>query len=86
MALVLGFGFSLFTALIVILGDYLIKLAADGGHPIISTLVMTGCALYAASALLWFFALHHVTLSTGGGSILDVFPARTLCHGSALFR
>ena len=44
-AIIFGFAFSLFTALIVIVGDYLIKLAADGGQPVYSTLVVAGCVL-----------------------------------------
>ncbi len=65
-ALLFGFAFSLTTALIVIVGDYLIKVAADGGQPVHSTLVMTGCLLYAASAVMWYFALLHVTLAQAG--------------------
>ncbi len=66
MPLFLGLMFSLFTAAVVIWGDYLLKLAADRGMSIMSPLVIAGCALYAGSALLWFYALHHVTLSMAG--------------------
>ncbi len=65
-ALFFGLSFSLTTALIVIVGDYLIKLAADGGLPVHSTLVLAGCGLYAASAVMWYFALLHVTLAQAG--------------------
>lgn len=61
-----GLAFSLVTALVVILGDYLIKLAADGGMPITSRHVLIGSLLYAISAVIWFFALRHVTLAQAG--------------------
>lgn len=78
MPLILGFGFTLFTAAIVILGDYLIKLAADDGQQMMSPLVVAGCALYAISALLWFLALHHVTLSQAGVAY-SMFTLLALC-------
>ncbi|MFL4468867.1 hypothetical protein ACERZ8_02900 [Tateyamaria armeniaca] len=64
--LLFGFGFTLITALIVIIGDTAIKFAADGGHPIWSALVVLGCVLYGISALFWFFAMRHVTLVQAG--------------------
>jgi undecaprenyl phosphate-alpha-L-ara4N flippase subunit ArnF len=64
--LAFGYGFILFTALIVILGDFILKLAADAGHAISSTYVSAGVALYAISALMWFFAMQHVTLVQAG--------------------
>lgn len=78
MALFLGLAFSLLTALVVIYGDYLIKRAADDAAPLISPLVLAGCALYAASAYLWFFALHHVTL-TQAGVAFSMFSLIALC-------
>jgi undecaprenyl phosphate-alpha-L-ara4N flippase subunit ArnF len=64
--LAFGYGFTLFTAVIVILGDFIIKTAADAGHTISSTYVATGVALYAVSAVLWFYAMQHVTLVQAG--------------------
>lgn len=64
--IVFGFGFSLFTALVVIFGDYLIKIAADNGNPVHSRLVLFGCLLYAGSAMLWYFSLLHITLAQAG--------------------
>lgn len=63
---VLGFAFSLFTALVVIIGDYVIKVAADGAMPLTSRQMLLGCAIYAASAILWYFAMRHVTLAQAG--------------------
>ena len=59
----LGFGFSLGTAIIVILGDYVIKVAADGNLPLTSRYMLLGCGL---SAVLWYFAMRHVTLAQAG--------------------
>ena len=84
MALTFGFAFSLFTALIVIFGDYLIKLAADDGQPVTSGLVLTGCLLYASSAVLWFFALQHVTLAQAGVAF-SMFSLLALCALGALY-
>jgi len=61
-----GFGFIAVTALVVIAGDYLLKLAADRGLPVISALVAVGIVLYAISALLWFGAMRHLTLGMAG--------------------
>ena len=78
MPLVIGFVFTLFTAAVVIFGDYLIKLAADDGQPMMSPLVIAGCALYAFSALLWFLAVRHVTLSQAGVAY-SMFTLLALC-------
>ncbi len=61
-----GFGFTCLTALVVIVGDTLLKLAADGDHPVTSTLVLAGCAIYAVSAIFWLYAMRHVTLAQAG--------------------
>ncbi len=61
MVLFYGLLFSLFTALVVILGDVAIKIAADRAS-LASLHMATGMVLYAASAVLWFFAMRHVTL------------------------
>ncbi|MEM7522420.1 MAG: transporter [Pseudomonadota bacterium] len=61
-----GLGFSFATAVIVILGDYALKVAADGGHAVRSWLVLFGTLMYAASALCWFYAMKHVTLAQAG--------------------
>jgi undecaprenyl phosphate-alpha-L-ara4N flippase subunit ArnF len=62
-----GFGFSLFTALVVIFGDYFIKIAADSGGSFASSrLLLLGCLLYAGSALLWYVSLQHIGLAQAG--------------------
>lgn len=64
--LLFGFFFTFITAMIVIIGDYLIKLAVDGGQPMWSGLVVLGVVLYGSSALFWFYAMQHVTLAQAG--------------------
>ncbi|MEL6409383.1 MAG: hypothetical protein AAGK67_12195 [Pseudomonadota bacterium] len=61
-----GYGFTLFTALIVIVGDFVIKTAADAGYTITSGYVLMGVLLYGASAICWFYAMQHVTLAQAG--------------------
>lgn len=64
--LAFGYGFIIFTALIVIIGDSVIKVAADAGHTISSSYVVIGVVLYGVSAVLWFFAMQHITLVQAG--------------------
>lgn len=66
MSIFYGLALTSGTALIVIFGDYLIKTAVFEGQSAGSPLVIIGCALYAGSALLWYFALQHITLSQAG--------------------
>ncbi|MEL6640781.1 MAG: EamA family transporter [Pseudomonadota bacterium] len=61
-----GFAFSLLTAMVVIAGDAVLKVAADSGRPMFSTLVYAGMAIYAVSALFWFYAMRHITLAQAG--------------------
>ena len=83
-ALLFGFAFTLTTALIVILGDTLIKLAADDGQPVHSILVIAGCALYAVSAVMWYFALLHVTLAQAGVAF-SMLTLLALCAIGAIY-
>ncbi len=61
-----GFSFAFLTATIVIVGDYLIKLAADNGDSFWSGYVLAGCLIYGISAIFWFYAMRHVTLAQAG--------------------
>ena len=62
MTLSYGFFFSLLTALLVIFGDTLIKIAAD--RAMISSRPMAGgMLLYAASAVCWFYAMRNMGLA-----------------------
>lgn len=61
-----GYGFALFTALFVIVGDVALKYAADGNMPLTSKHVLFGAAVYAISAIMWYFAMRHITLAQAG--------------------
>jgi len=61
-----GYAFCFLTALVVITGDYVLKLAADGGMRILSPHVILGGALYAGSAVMWYFAMRYMTLAQAG--------------------
>lgn len=61
MSVALGLIFSLFTALVVIAGDVLIKQAADRAL-LASAPMVLGIVLYAVSAVCWFYAMRHVSL------------------------
>ena len=61
-----GYAFIIVTSLVVIIGDSIIKMAADAGHTFTSNYVIIGVALYGISALLWFFAMQHITLVQAG--------------------
>lgn len=63
---VFGFSFAFVTAMIVIAGDFVIKVAADAGKPVWSGYMIAGCLIYAVSAIFWFFAMRHVTLAQAG--------------------
>lgn len=64
--IVFGYFFAFFTALTVIIGDFAIKWAADAGHGVASHYVIFGVVIYGASAILWFYAMQHVTLAQAG--------------------
>lgn len=82
----LGFLFSLITALVVILGDLLIKHAADTERPVWSGPVFAGCLLYAISALAWYGAMRHVDLGQGGVAF-SMFSLIALCAiGGLVFK
>ncbi|MGC3938436.1 EamA family transporter [Roseobacter sp. EG26] len=61
-----GYFFAFFTAFMVIIGDFAIKWAADGGHGVASHYVLLGVVIYGASAIFWFYAMQHVTLAQAG--------------------
>lgn len=84
MALTYGLLFSLFTALVVILGDYAIKIAADRAA-LVSAPMYAGMALYAASAILWFFAMRHVSLGQAAVAYSMLTLIALFAMGALLF-
>ena len=79
-----GYTFALLTALLVLGGDYLIKLAADADLPVNSRPVLAGCAIYAASAVLWYFSVSHITLAQAGVAF-SMFSLLALCALGVVF-
>lgn len=84
MALVYGLAFSLLTALVVIAGDTFIKFAADSGR-LASPAMITGTVLYAASAVMWFFAMRHVTLGQAAVAYSMLTLVALVAIGAVLF-
>lgn len=84
MALTYGFLFSLLTALVVILGDYAIKIAADRAA-LISLPMYLGMALYAISAVLWFFAMRHAHLGQAAVAYSMLTLIALIAIGTFLF-
>lgn len=73
-----GYGFVIACALIVLLGDTLLKVAADRGQALVTPHIVAGCALYAVSALAWFWAMRHVGLAQAG-VVYTMFSLLALC-------
>lgn len=83
--IVLGFLFSMSTALVVLVGDVVIKQAADRGHSALSPHVLTGIALYATSGLLWFVSVRNVTLASAGVTFAMVSLVSLVIIGAVAF-
>lgn len=58
-----GLIFSLFTGLVVIVGDVVLKIASEREGAETLPLIALGCAIYSVSAILWFWAMRHTTLA-----------------------
>lgn len=78
-----GLTLSLLTALLVILGDYWLKVAADADYTMWSRPVAFGLVLYAVSAIFWFMALKHVTLAQAG-VVYSMLTLLALCAIGAM--
>ena len=84
MSRALGILFPLFTALIVILGDTLIKVAADDAR--LASLPMAGgMALYAGSAICWFFAMRHISMGQAAVAYAMLSLIALVVIGALLF-
>lgn len=59
-----GLFFTLMTGIVVIAGDVILKIAAAReGMAATLPLIVIGCVLYSAAAVLWFWAMRHTTLA-----------------------
>jgi drug/metabolite transporter (DMT)-like permease len=61
-----GYIFALITAVVIIVADILLKIAADRGQPVHHYLVVIGCLLYFVSAIMWYMSMQHVGLAQAG--------------------
>ena len=73
-----GYLLAMTCALIVILGDTILKSAADKGHTTLSVPLVVGCGFYALSAIAWFWAMRHISL-TQGAVAYTMFSLLALC-------
>ena len=73
-----GFFFSMLTALLVIAGDTVIKIAADQGKSLVSWPMILGYGFYMVSAVAWYGAMRHVELGQGGVAYA-MFSLLALC-------
>ena len=78
MTVLIGYVFALGCAVIVILGDVALKLAADRGHGFWSPLIAAGTALYVLSAIAWFLAMRQISLAQAGVAYA-MFSLLALC-------
>jgi undecaprenyl phosphate-alpha-L-ara4N flippase subunit ArnF len=79
-----GYALALFTAVIVLVADYVIKHAADGGIPLKSTHMASACTLYAVSAILWYLSMRHISLVQAGVAF-SMFSLLALCAVGVIF-
>ncbi len=74
----IGYLYCALATLVVILGDYCIKLAAERDLPPMSWPVLAGFLLYGASALGWYMAMRSITLAQVGVAF-SAFSILALC-------
>ncbi len=73
-----GYGLCFGATLVMILGDYAIKLAADRGTMLQSPQFLVGGVLYALSAVGWYLAMRQMTLAQTGVASA-IFSLLALC-------
>jgi len=78
MSSLIGYVFALGCAMIVILGDVAMKLAADRGHDLWSPLIAAGTVLYVMSGIAWFMAMRQISLAQAGVAYA-MFSLLALC-------
>ena len=66
MPLFIGYSVCFAATLVVIAGDYCLKLAADRDLAAHSVLAVAGSLLYAASGIGWYVVLRNLTLAQMG--------------------
>ncbi|MEI4472582.1 hypothetical protein [Frigidibacter sp. MR17.24] len=84
-----GYALCALASLIVLLGDYFVKLAVESGHPLTSRPLAAAGLLYALSAVAWYFTFQHMTLAQSGVavavfSLLALVGLGVVCFGETL--
>jgi drug/metabolite transporter (DMT)-like permease len=93
--LVLGLSLAVFLSLVVVFGDYLIKIASLQSGFSGWYLLAIGAIVYALTAVGWFFVMRHAKLSTLGViygmtciialTLLSVFYFKETLNGFEIF-
>ncbi len=84
MPALIGYALCFVATLVVVAGDYYIKLAVDRGHSLQSPVLLLGCSLYAFSAIGWFLAMRHISLAQTGVAF-SIFSLLALCAMGVVF-
>lgn len=74
----IGYLYCLLATMVVIAGDYFIKVAAERSLSMTSATFMIGCAMYALSAIGWYLAMREITLGQIAVAF-SVFVLLALC-------
>lgn len=74
----LGLLYCFLATIVVIAGDYFIKLSADRGGALVSGHFLLGGSLYALSAVGWYLTLQNISLSQMGVGF-SVLTLLSLC-------
>ncbi|SEW30413.1 undecaprenyl phosphate-alpha-L-ara4N flippase subunit ArnF [Cognatiyoonia koreensis] len=73
-----GLFFTFLTTTIVLVGDFVLKVAADTDRPLLSGYVLAGGLIYGISAVFWYYAMQYMTLSQVG-VIFSMLTLLALC-------
>jgi small multidrug resistance pump len=80
----LGYIYCALATLVVIVGDYFIKTAADKSLPVTSWQFALGVFFYAASAVGWYWTMRHISLAQLGVAF-SAFTILALCALGVVF-
>lgn len=79
-----GYALTSVTVILVLAADYILKHAADAEMNFLSRPVVVGSLIYAISAVLWFFAMRHISLAEAGIAF-SMLSMLAICAMGAVF-
>lgn len=82
---VFGYAFILFTTVLILAADLILKRAADADMQFVSRPVVLGCVIYVICALLWFVAMRHISLAQAGVAFSMLSLLAVCAMGVAFF-